>query len=332
MRMICRVLLAGVALLSVGTPSWAQKVPSWTKDVKPFLVKYCAECHSGACPKGGLDVTKYADLKQGGNTDVAFVPGKPDASLIVKLVEKKQDPHMPPKDAKVQPKPAEVGVLREWIKAGAKDDTPKKTAADDLLPPAGPEQADLAVALETDLVDALAPVAAPSFAKDIQPFLNKYCVECHKGREAKAGVNLESFQGLMKGDKKGRAMVIPGNPDTSRLIHTMDGRAKQMPPKKSPQPTAQEVARVRAWIKAGAKDDSKGTVGVTLDMPSLIGSRTLLLSVPAVLRDEGGSWPPIGQDGSSRDAKDETGPDESQGKASSPSSLVQVNHERPSSA
>jgi hypothetical protein len=97
----------------------------------------------------------------------------------------------------------------------------------------------------------------PSFSKDVQPFLNRYCVECHKGNRGKAGVNLESYQTLMKGDRRGRSLVIAGKPDNSRLMHTMEGKAKQMPPKKSMQPDPKEVASLRAWIVAGAKDDSK---------------------------------------------------------------------------
>lgn len=99
--------------------------------------------------------------------------------------------------------------------------------------------------------------AAPSYSKDIQPFLNRYCMDCHKGNRAKAGVNVESYQSLMKGDKRGRSLIIAGKPDTSRLMHTLEGKAKPMPPKKSNQPTAQEIAKLRAWIAAGAKDDSK---------------------------------------------------------------------------
>src|SRR4051794_5061103 len=69
----------------------------------------------------------------------------------------------------------------------------------------------------------------PSFAKDVKPFLTTYCQNCHNGRKAKAGYSVESYANLMKGGKKG-PMIVPGQPDDSRLIKTLTGRAKRMPP------------------------------------------------------------------------------------------------------
>src|SRR5690349_9491026 len=80
-----------------------------------------------------------------------------------------------------------------------------------------------------------AAAAGPSYSKDIKPFLTRYCVECHNDRQAKSGVNLDSYPSLMKGDRKGRALIVPNQPDNSRLLHTMEGKgkAKVMPPRKS---------------------------------------------------------------------------------------------------
>jgi len=58
--------------------------------------------------------------------------------------------------------------------------------------------------------------------------------------------------------KKGRkgTLVVPEKPDESRLLLTMGGKGKQMPPRNKPQPTADEIAKVREWVKAGARDDT----------------------------------------------------------------------------
>jgi mono/diheme cytochrome c family protein len=94
----------------------------------------------------------------------------------------------------------------------------------------------------------------PSYAKEIRPFLSNYCQGCHSGRRAKSGYSVENYTALVKNGKKG-PLVVPGKPDESRLTLCLDGKGKPMPPKKSDQPTAEEIAKVRAWIKAGAKDD-----------------------------------------------------------------------------
>jgi hypothetical protein len=103
----------------------------------------------------------------------------------------------------------------------------------------------------------LAPAAeeAPSYTRDVKPFLAKYCMECHSGNKVKAGYSVETFDRLTKMGRKG-ALVVPEKPDDSLVIRTMAGKGKQMPPRRSTQPKAEDIARVRDWIKAGAKDDT----------------------------------------------------------------------------
>lgn len=99
---------------------------------------------------------------------------------------------------------------------------------------------------------------APSFTKDIQPFLTTYCVECHGAGKPKAGVRVDSYEALIKAGKK--TLVVAGKPADSHLLLTLDGKGKKMPPKKyAAQPTAKEIAVVKAWIAAGARDDSAKT-------------------------------------------------------------------------
>jgi hypothetical protein len=96
----------------------------------------------------------------------------------------------------------------------------------------------------------------PSYTKDVKPFLTKYCMDCHKGARPKSGYSVETFDRLTKMGRKG-ALVVPEKPDDSLAIRTMAGKGKQMPPTKyKSQPTADEIAKVRDWIKAGAKDDT----------------------------------------------------------------------------
>jgi hypothetical protein len=99
--------------------------------------------------------------------------------------------------------------------------------------------------------------AQASYVKDVKPFLRKYCTECHGANAAKAGYKFETFADLTKAGKKG-AGVVPSKPDQSVVLKVLAGQGKPMPPKNYAQkPTAAEIAKVRAWIVAGAKDDSK---------------------------------------------------------------------------
>lgn len=103
-------------------------------------------------------------------------------------------------------------------------------------------------------------LADGSYVRNVRPFLKKYCVECHNSKdEAAGGYKVETFADLLRAGKKG-ALVVPGKPENSRMIQAMEHqeKVKAMPPKKSAQPTVAEFAKVRAWIAAGAKNDTPG--------------------------------------------------------------------------
>lgn len=106
------------------------------------------------------------------------------------------------------------------------------------------------------LASALAPAADPTYAKDVRPFLVKYCVECHTAKQAKAGFNFDTFAGLTKVVGKNGAAVVQGDAAKSLLTKVLNGTGKVMPPKKYPeQPTKEEAAVVLAWLRAGGKED-----------------------------------------------------------------------------
>jgi hypothetical protein len=101
----------------------------------------------------------------------------------------------------------------------------------------------------------------PSYSKDIQPFLAKHCVECHNANTKKAGYNFDGFDVLIKGGRKGPA-VVPGEPAKSMVVRVLSGQGKRMPPTKyTHQPKAEDVDVLKAWIAAGAKDDTENSGG-----------------------------------------------------------------------
>src|SRR5262249_13799951 len=153
--------LAILSLLGAGGELAAQPSPSYAKQVKPFLARYCSECHSGTEPDGGFNLETYKALLQGGAEGAVLVPGKPDESRMVLMVEGKKKPTMPPKRAK-QPTPEEAAVLRAWVAAGAKDDG---GAAGVTLP----------------VIKPRAPVAAPVTALAYRPDGKRLAAALHQG-------------------------------------------------------------------------------------------------------------------------------------------------------
>ncbi len=99
-----------------------------------------------------------------------------------------------------------------------------------------------------------------SYSKDVKPFVDKYCVRCHKpgadGTE-KSGFMMVTYADIMKGTKYG-SVVKPGDSFTSALVMLVEGRAHpslRMPHDKGEKPSQKEIDRVKAWIDAGAKED-----------------------------------------------------------------------------
>lgn len=100
-------------------------------------------------------------------------------------------------------------------------------------------------------VQGKAPKPSVGYAS-VQPIL-KNCVACHSGAHPKHGLDLSSYASVVKGDKEGK-VVVPGKPADSRLskaVHHSTGAAP-MPPGPTKLP-AGDVAKIDAWIKAGAK-------------------------------------------------------------------------------
>jgi hypothetical protein len=92
-RSVLVVVLLGLMSRATATP------PDFDKQIAPLLAARCLDCHSGAKPKGKLDLSRQDNL---------------DARELWKRVAARE---MPPK----KPLPdAEAKLLKEWIDAGAK--------------------------------------------------------------------------------------------------------------------------------------------------------------------------------------------------------------------
>src|SRR5579864_2952046 len=70
-------------------------VLSFEDDVVPILEVRCFKCHGAEVRKAGLDLRRRFSLLKGGDSGAAIVPGKPDESLVIEMVVKKE---MPPKE------------------------------------------------------------------------------------------------------------------------------------------------------------------------------------------------------------------------------------------
>jgi uncharacterized membrane protein len=112
--------------------------------------------------------------------------------------------------------------------------------------------------------DAVSSHPSSFFARHIYPVLDSKCVACHGTNREQAGLRLDSYESLMAGGKDG-AVVAPRNPDGSLLLKkvTLPPRDPHFMPADGRAPlTPDEIARIRAWVLAGASPETTSVPGL----------------------------------------------------------------------
>ena len=109
-------------VLTFASGARAQTV-DFNRDVRPILSGHCLKCHGidDKARKGGLrlDVRESA-LAPAKSKKAAIVPGKPDASeLVRRILTDDEDDLMPPPSAKRQLSAAQKEILKRWVAQGA---------------------------------------------------------------------------------------------------------------------------------------------------------------------------------------------------------------------
>jgi hypothetical protein len=98
-----------------------------------------------------------------------------------------------------------------------------------------------------------------SFQNDVNPILQKNCLECHSGNGEgykKSGLSMESYEALMKGTKFG-PVLVPGQSISSTLVRLLQGKADpsiNMPHQRDALPEDKAKIIVQ-WIDQGAKNN-----------------------------------------------------------------------------
>lgn len=107
-----------IALLAALASTRAAVV--YEKDIAPILRTYCAGCHNDDDRENGFSVETFAGLKKGGDEKGETIkPGDAENSFLIKSLEHRARPHMPPKDEPQVPS-AELALLKKWIAEGAR--------------------------------------------------------------------------------------------------------------------------------------------------------------------------------------------------------------------
>ncbi len=197
--------------------------PSFQGQIRPLLQAKCARCHGEKVRKADLNLLTPEGIRKGGESGPVIVPGKPDDSP---LYEKVHSGAMPPAK-KDRLNAADVDMIRRWIAAGARFDSPENAKSSTVS------------------------------QHDVIPILLRRCMVCHGRHRQEGGLDLRTKAAMLRGGKSGPA-IVPGKPEESRLIQKV--RDAKMPPAdrlvevsvKPIEPA--EIAVLARWIAQGSPE------------------------------------------------------------------------------
>ena len=118
--------LLALAALPLAARGAVQPAVDFNRDIRPIFSENCYTCHGPDTNKrkAGLRLDqKESAFGKAESGEVPVTPGEPEKSEVIRrLTTSDPDDVMPPPKEHKKLKPAQVELLRQWIKAGAKWD------------------------------------------------------------------------------------------------------------------------------------------------------------------------------------------------------------------
>lgn len=110
------LVLIGTVFPSSAGGADRESLVIFENNVRPILVQRCIKCHGPKKAQADLRLDALSSVMKGGESGPAIVPGKSEASLLVKAIQHKGELKMPPKRKLTD---IEIAALSRWIERGA---------------------------------------------------------------------------------------------------------------------------------------------------------------------------------------------------------------------
>jgi hypothetical protein len=97
---------------------------SFKENVLPVFQVHCVSCHTPGgqgTEASGLDLTNYQGVMKGTKFGPMVVPGDPEASNLMRLLDWRASPQIRMPHGKQQLPAGERTTIRRWIQQGARD-------------------------------------------------------------------------------------------------------------------------------------------------------------------------------------------------------------------
>src|SRR5262249_4266233 len=96
-------VVTGFLVFSGGAAADTPPGISYRRDVAPTLKRHCITCHTRNDAQGDLNLDSVKSFSAGGKSGPAFKAGKPDESLVLRMLTGVKKPSMPYKQPPLSP-------------------------------------------------------------------------------------------------------------------------------------------------------------------------------------------------------------------------------------
>lgn len=104
----------------------AEDLAFFESKIRPLLIEACVDCHNVDDPQSDLQLDTLAGMLSGGTSGPALVRGQPEESLMMAVVDYRDEVLRMPPDGKLPE--SQIELLREWIRRGAPHPDSDQTA------------------------------------------------------------------------------------------------------------------------------------------------------------------------------------------------------------
>ena len=188
----------------------------YARQVQPIF-NTCAACHIGPSASAGLHLDSAAGALAGSNSGRVIIPGSSKTSLLVQRISDTTGNQMPPSDMLTK---EQIKLISDWVDQGAKADAsagPAAPAVTRVFPPS---------------------VTAITSAAMERSYFQAYCVTCHSGPYAKAGLEI---------DKLDTAHVEKDADKWEKAVRML--RSGMMPKAGEPRPDQKTYEAMTVWME-----------------------------------------------------------------------------------
>jgi WD40 repeat protein len=136
--------------------------------------------------------------------------------------------------------------------------------------------------------------------RQVETIFQEKCVACHNHTTRKGDLNLESYESLIAGGKRGAA-IVSGKSSESLLVKMIEGSVKPKMPL-GDELSFEEIKRIKAWIDSGAIGPDKALakpesapVELATSLPNIKAAKDATASVSALAFQPKGSLIALGK-------------------------------------